>query len=57
LIAMGASGRGPSVLRQRADTTRRACRRADARVSLAQGYLRVDHGTIVGHLVTADSLE
>jgi hypothetical protein len=38
----GASCRGPSVLRQRADAARRAFSRADALVSLAQGYLRGD---------------
>jgi hypothetical protein len=36
------SCRGPSVLRRRADAARRACSRADALVSLAQGYLRGD---------------
>src|SRR4029079_4587412 len=34
--------RGPSVLRQQADAARRAFDRADALVSLAQGYLRGD---------------
>ena len=34
------SGRGGSVLHQRADATRRAFNRADALVALAQGYLR-----------------
>jgi hypothetical protein len=38
----GSSCRGPSVLRQRADAARRAFSRADALVSLAQGYLRGD---------------
>jgi hypothetical protein len=33
----------PSVLHQRADAARRAFNRADALVSLAQGYLRGDH--------------
>jgi hypothetical protein len=36
------SGRGTSVLRQRADAAKRAFNRADALVSLAQGYLRGD---------------
>lgn len=36
------SGREVSVLRQRADATKRAFNRADALVSLAQGYLRGD---------------
>jgi hypothetical protein len=35
-------GRGASVLHQRADAARRAFHRADALVSLAQGYLRGD---------------
>jgi hypothetical protein len=35
--------RAPSVLQQRADATKRAFSRADALVSLAQGYLRGDH--------------
>jgi hypothetical protein len=38
----GATSRGPSALRQRADAAKRAFNRADALVSLAQGYLRGD---------------
>jgi hypothetical protein len=37
-----ATSRGPSALRQRADAAKRAFNRADALVSLAQGYLRGD---------------
>jgi hypothetical protein len=36
------SGRGPSVLHQRADATKRAFNRADALMSITQGYLRGD---------------
>jgi hypothetical protein len=62
----GATSRGPSALRQRADAAKGAFSRADALVSLAQGYLRGDRPqrspieitlTIAGSSLRADTAD